>query len=254
MEAVMRKPFIAGNWKMNLLSVEGAALAGMVAEAAKDLDIEVGIAPPFTTIPSVAKSLKGSGVRLMAQNMHWEESGAFTGEVSAAMVKDLGCTHVIIGHSERRQYFGETDESVNRKLKAAFEHGLLPVMCIGEKLEEREAEKTLEVIERQIKGGMDGIEKSDAENVVIAYEPVWAIGTGKTATTGQAQEVHAFIRKLLSGLYSKDLADGIRIQYGGSVKPDNVKELMAMPDIDGALVGGASLNSDSFVPIIRYRM
>jgi triosephosphate isomerase len=253
MEALMRKPFIAGNWKMNLLSAEGAALAEIIVNEAKDLDIEVGIAPPFTTIPSVAKSLKGSPVRLMAQNMLWEEKGAFTGEVSAAMVKDLDCTHVIIGHSERRQYFGETDETVNKKLKAAYGRDLLPVMCIGESLEERESEKTLVVIERQVRDGLAGIGAGDAEKIVIAYEPVWAIGTGKTATTGQAQEVHAFIRKLLSEIYSKDLADEVRIQYGGSVKPDNVKELMSMPDIDGALVGGASLKSESFVPIIRYR-
>jgi triosephosphate isomerase len=229
------------------------ALAEVVAKAAKDLDVEVGIAPTLAAMAAVAKSLKGSAVRLMAQNIHWEDKGAFTGEVSAPMVKDLGCTHVIIGHSERRQFFGETDETVNKRLRAAFKHGLTPVMCIGETLAEREAGQTLKVLEKQVKGGLNGIGKTEAQTIVIAYEPVWAIGTGKTATADQAQEAHAFIRKLLFGLYDRDTADAVRIQYGGSVKPDNVKELMNMPDIDGALVGGASLKAESFIPIMRFR-
>ena len=249
----MRKPFMAGNWKMNLLSGEGAELARKVAAAAKGRDVEVGIAPPFTALAAVGAALKGSGVRLMAQNLHWEDQGAFTGEVSAPMVKDLGCTHVIIGHSERRQFFGETDETVNRRLQAAFRHALTPIFCIGETLGEREGGKTLAVLERQVKGGLAGIGKPEARTIVLAYEPVWAIGTGKTATSAQAQEAHAFIRKLLAGLYDKDCADAIRIQYGGSVKPDNVKELMNMPDIDGALVGGASLKAESFIPIVRFK-
>jgi len=224
-----------------------------VAAAAKGQDVEVGIAPPFTTIAAVGAALKGSAVRLMAQNIYWEDKGAFTGEVSAPMIKDLGCTHVIIGHSERRQLFGETDETVNKRLKAAFQHALTPIFCIGETLSEREGGQTLAVLEKQVKGGLGGIGKPEARTIVLAYEPVWAIGTGKTATTNQAQEAHAFIRKLLAGLYDQDTADAIRIQYGGSVKPDNVKELMNMPDIDGALVGGASLKADSFIPIIRFK-
>jgi len=248
----MRKPFMAGNWKMNLMSGEAAALAGELVDAAKGLDVEVGVAPTYLSIAAVADVLKGSEVRLMAQDIYWEDKGAYTGQVSAPMIKDLGCTHVIIGHSERRQYFGETDEAVNKKLKAAFSHGLVPIMCIGETLDQREAGDTLKVIERQTKGGLDGIGAGDAGVLVIAYEPVWAIGTGKTATSEQAQEVHAFIRKLLAGIYSKELADDTRIQYGGSVKPGNVKELMAMDDIDGALVGGAALTAENFVPIMRF--
>jgi len=248
----MRKPFMAGNWKMNLMSGEAAALAGELVDAADGLDVEVGVAPTYLSIAAVADVLKGSEVRLMAQDIYWEDKGAYTGQVSAPMIKDLGCTHVIIGHSERRQYFGETDEAVNKKLLAAYSHGLVPIMCIGETLDQREAGDTLKVIERQVKGGLDGIGAGDAGVLVIAYEPVWAIGTGKTATSEQAQEVHAFIRKLLAGIYSKELADNTRIQYGGSVKPGNVKELMAMDDIDGALVGGAALTAENFVPIMRF--
>ncbi len=248
----MRKPFIAGNWKLNLLSDEACELAQKVAEAAAKLDIEVGIAPVYTVIPAVRETIKGSGVHLVAQNLFWEDSGAYTGEVSAPMLKDAGCTHVIIGHSERRQYFNETDETVNKRLQAALSHGLVPILCIGETLEEREADRTMDVIERQVKGALEGIEEKDLKDMVIAYEPVWAIGTGKTATSDQAQEVHARIRGLVKDLYSPNLADGMRIQYGGSVKPENVSELMGMDDIDGALVGGASLKADKFVPIIQY--
>ncbi len=248
----MRKPFMAGNWKMNLISDEAAALAKAVKEAAADADVEVGIAPVFTVIPKVAEVLEGSSVRLMAQNMHWEDKGAFTGEVSAAMIKDAGATHVIIGHSERRQLFGETDEGVNKKLRAAFTHGLYPIMCIGETLSEREAEKTFDVLDTQLSGGLSGIEKERAKNLVIAYEPVWAIGTGKTATPDQAQEAHAYIRKRLAQAFDRDTADAVRIQYGGSVKPENVRELMEKQDIDGALVGGASLKAESFAAIVRF--
>jgi len=249
----MRKPFMAGNWKLNLLSNEAVELAGQVADAASKQDVEVGIAPVYTVIPAVREAIKGSNVRLMAQNLFYEDSGAYTGEVSGPMLKDAGCTHVIIGHSERRQYFNETDETVNKRLKAALTHGLVPIVCIGESLEEREADKTMEVIERQVKGALQDIEEKDLKEMVIAYEPVWAIGTGKTATSDQAQEVHARIRSLIKDLYSRDLADGMRIQYGGSVKPENVSELMGMDDIDGALVGGASLKADKFIPIIRYK-
>ena len=249
----MRKPFMAGNWKMNLLKDDAVALASSIAAASNGLDVEVGIAPVFTVIPEVREAIKGSEVRLMGQNMHWEESGAYTGEISGPMLKDAGCTHVIIGHSERRQYFGETDESVNRKLKAAFSHNLLPIMCIGETLEEREADNTMKVIERQVRAGLDKISEDLAEKLVIAYEPVWAIGTGKTATPEMAQQVHASIRGLLKDLYTEKLADAVRIQYGGSVKPSNVKELMAQEDIDGALVGGASLKSQDFIPIMEFQ-
>ncbi len=250
----MRVPFMAGNWKMNLLKDEAVSLARSVVEAAGGSGVEVGVAPVFTCIPAVAEVLAGSEVRLIAQNIHWEDSGAFTGEISAPMIKDAGCTHVIIGHSERRQFFGETDETVNKKLKSAFSHGLIPIACIGETLGEREAEKTFAVIERQTRGAMAGVGEADARKIVIAYEPVWAIGTGKTATPDQAQEVHAYIRKLLAELYGADVAEGIRLQYGGSVKPANVKELMSMPDVDGALVGGAALTAENFGPIVRYKV
>ncbi len=249
----MRKPFMAGNWKLNLLSNEAVELARQVVEAASKQDVEVGIAPVYTVIPAVREAIKGSNVRLMAQNLFYEDSGAYTGEVSGPMLKDAGCTHVIIGHSERRQYFNETDETVNKRLKAALSHGLVPIVCIGESLEEREADKTMDVIERQVKGALKDIEEKDLKEMVTAYEPVWAIGTGKTATSDQAQEVHARIRALVKDLYSQDLADGMRIQYGGSVKPENVSELMGMDDIDGALVGGASLKADKFIPIIQYK-
>jgi triosephosphate isomerase len=248
----MRKLFIAGNWKMNMLSAEAAALAAQLAEGLKDVkDIELAVAPPFTALSVVAEALAGSSIQLAAQDMHWEEKGAYTGEVSGPMLRDLDCSHVIIGHSERRQYFGETDESVNKKLKAAFQHGLIPILCVGETLSEREAGKTFEVVERQVRGALSEISERDAESLVMAYEPVWAIGTGKTATPEQAQEVHERIRGLIAELYGKDLAERMRIQYGGSVKPENTRELMSRPDIDGALVGGASLKPESFVAIVN---
>jgi triosephosphate isomerase len=249
----MRKPFIAGNWKMNLLTAEAIELARAVVAAAEGLEVEVGIAPTYTAISAVGSVLKGSKVRLMAQNLFWEDKGAFTGEISAPMIEDLGCTHVIIGHSERRQFFGETDETVNRRLAAALKHGLVPIVCIGETLAEREANRTLQVLEAQVRGGLKGLTAAELKSLVVAYEPVWAIGTGKTAGKEQAQEAHAFIRQLLGRLYSKDFAAAVRIQYGGSVKPDNVKELMSMPDIDGALVGGAALKADSFIPLMRFK-
>ena len=249
----MRKPFIAGNWKMNLLTGEAMELARALVKAYDGLDIEIGVAPTYAAISAVGSVLKGSKIRLMAQNIYWEDKGAFTGEISGPMIKDLGCTHVIIGHSERRQYFGETDATVNKRLKAAFKHGLTPIFCIGETLAEREGNKMLDVLETQVKGGLNGIPSADGKSIVIAYEPVWAIGTGKTASKEQAQEAHMFIRGLVSQLYDQELAEGVRIQYGGSVKPDNVKELMAMPDIDGALVGGAALKADSFIPLMRYK-
>jgi len=215
--------------------------------------VEVAVAPPFTALHAVRKEIEGSSIRLAAQNLFWEERGAFTGEVSPLMLKELGCQYVIIGHSERRQYFGETDETVNKKMKIALRQGLDPIFCIGETLKEREAEKTLSVIETQLQRGLQGIEESQMGKIVIAYEPVWAIGTGKTATPQQANEVHWFIRQRVEALYTRRIAEGLRIQYGGSVTPENVKGLMSENDIDGALVGGASLKADTFLRIVRFK-
>jgi triosephosphate isomerase len=245
-------PLIAGNWKMNKTVAEALALVrelkGLVA-AARDR-VEIAVAPPFTALAPVAKELQGPGIALGAQNVYWEASGAFTGEISAGMLKELGCTYVIVGHSERRQLFGETDETVNRRARAALQAGLRPIVCVGETLAEREAGKTLSVVERQIRQGLSRLGAGEAEKLVIAYEPVWAIGTGKVATTAQAQEVHAMLRKLLGELFGTATTAGIRIQYGGSVKPDNAAELMAQPDINGALVGGASLKAGDFAKIV----
>jgi len=250
----MRKPFMAGNWKMNLTTQEAVALARALVEGLNDVtEVEIGIAPVYTVLAAVAEVVRGSNIQLLAQNLFWVDSGAYTGEISGPMLQDAGCSHVIVGHSERRQYFGETDESVNKKLKAAFASHLVPIFCIGETLAERERRQTLAVVERQVTKGLEGIPSSDAKNLVIAYEPVWAIGTGKTATPAQAQEVHASIRGLVAKIYGQELADGMRIQYGGSVKGDNVSELMKQPDLDGALVGGASLKADSFIAIVRYQ-
>ena len=213
---------------------------------------EVVVAPPFTSLYPVAKEIGGTKIKLAGQNMFWEESGAYTGEISASMLKDAGCEFVIIGHSERRQFFGETDEFVNKKTKAALKHNLAPIVCVGERLEEREKGKTFEVIERQVRGGVAGFEASEMKKVIIAYEPVWAIGTGKTATPGQANEVHLFIRNLLKTLFGKEISESLPILYGGSVKPDNIKGLMEQSDIDGALVGGASLDAKGFLKIIKY--
>jgi len=217
-------------------------------------EIDIVVAPPFTALGAVAAVLKGSPIGLASQNVFWEERGAFTGEISTAMLKEIGCRYVIIGHSERRQYFSETDETVNKRLKAALNASLIPIVCIGELLAEREAEKTLAVIERQLREGLKGLSLEEMENVIIAYEPVWAIGTGKTATPDQAQEVHHFIRDLIARIFSKEVADDTRILYGGSVKPDNVDLLMAQLDIDGALVGGASLKADAFVGIVSFKI
>jgi triosephosphate isomerase len=248
----MRKPFIAGNWKLNLLGDEAADLASKIKKELKEVDsVDIAVAPVFTALARVKKILNGSKIGLCGQDVYWENSGAFTGEVGPAMLADVGCAYVIIGHSERREYFNETDQTVNKKLKAALAAGLVPIMCIGEKLEDREAEKTLKVIDRQVRAGLLTIPKADAMKVVIAYEPIWAIGTGKTATPGQAQEVHEFIRKLIAELYDQEMADTARILYGGSVKPENIKELIQQKDIDGALVGGASLKAESFAAIVK---
>lgn len=216
-------------------------------------DVEVAVAPPFTALYAVRKELEGTPIRLAAQNLFWEEKGAFTGEVSPLILKEVGCHYVIIGHSERRQYFGETDETVNRRIKAALAHSLKVIFCIGETLKEREDGKTFSVIERQIDGGSMGLGDKEWREMVIAYEPVWAIGTGKTATPEQAEEVHRFIREKVEKLFSRQVSEGIRIQYGGSVTPENVKGLMSQPNIDGALVGGASLKAESFSKIVRFK-
>ncbi|MDH4161575.1 MAG: triose-phosphate isomerase [Nitrospirota bacterium] len=249
-----RRPILAGNWKMNMTATQARELASKLiplVSAVKDRDIVLG--PPFTSLSAVAEAIKGSNIGLSAQNLHWEEKGAFTGEISADMLLDSGCKYVIIGHSERRQYFGETDESVNKKVKQALKKGLLPIMCVGETLAEREAGKLNEIIGRQVTGGLKDLSPDDMKKVVIAYEPVWAIGTGKTATPEQANEVHALIRNKVKSLYSADTAEGLRIQYGGSVTPENVSQLMAMPDIDGALVGGASLKPESFAALVNFK-
>ena len=213
----------------------------------------MAVAPPFTALDAVRKESEGSAIRLAAQNLFWEEKGAFTGEISPLMLKDLGCRYVIIGHSERRQFFGETDETVNKRMKTALNHGLLPIFCIGETLQEREGGKTFSVIERQLEGGLKGFGGKEIQKVVVAYEPVWAIGTGKTATPQQAEEVHLYIRQKLEKLYTREIAEEIRIQYGGSVTPENVKGLMSQKNIDGALVGGASLKSETFSKIVRFK-
>ena len=245
----MRKPIMAGNWKMFKTESEAVDFFKSLVPQVSDMhDRTILICPPSLVLSKVHNEIKASNISLGAQNLYWEDQGAFTGEVSGPMLKAVGCTYVIIGHSERRQYFGDTNETVNKKLFAALKHHLIPVVCIGEKLEEREAGKTFDVIKSQVEGSFNKVTNEQWDNIVIAYEPVWAIGTGKTATPEQAQEVHKFIRTLLP----KEVADKIRILYGGSVKPENVKALMAQPDIDGGLVGGASLKVDSFVKLIKY--
>ena len=249
-----RLPFIAGNWKMNKSVAEAIDLVRQLKADLSGVEgVEVAVAPPFTALYAVQRELQGSSIRLAAQNLFWEEKGAFTGEIAPLMLKEVGCHYVILGHSERRQFFGETDETVNRKIKAALSQGLKVIFCIGETLKEREEGKTFSVIEKQVTGGLKDISKVEMRSIVVAYEPVWAIGTGKTATREQAEEVHRFIRKKLEGLYSKEIAEGVRIQYGGSVTPENIKGLMGQENIDGALVGGASLKSDTFSKIVRFK-
>jgi triosephosphate isomerase (TIM) len=249
-----RRPLLAGNWKMYGTRAEAERLLSALKPEVTGLsDREVVVAPPFTALETAARLLAGSPIRLAAQNLHWEPQGAFTGEVSGPMLKELGCLYVLIGHSERRQYFAEGDEQVARKVKAAQRDGLVPIVCVGETLQERERGETLTVIRRQIHDGLQGQEKAALAALVIAYEPVWAIGTGRTATPDQAQEVHAAIRATLAAMADQTTADAVRILYGGSVKADNVDGLMAKADIDGALVGGASLQAESFARIVHFR-
>ncbi|MDH3973614.1 MAG: triose-phosphate isomerase [Deltaproteobacteria bacterium] len=249
-----RKPVIAGNWKMHTLPSEGARLAADLARLLKEVDgVDVVIAPPYTHLSPVEQRIKSSPVKLAAQNLNANDFGAYTGEVSCPMLKELGCEYVIIGHSERRQYYGETDQSVNEKVQAAVSHNLIPILCVGETLDERESGRTLDVILSQLEGGLKGLSKESAMIIIVAYEPVWAIGTGKTATDEQAQEVHLFIRNSLSRLFDEGLSRAARILYGGSVKPENIDGLMTQPDIDGALVGGASLKAEIFERIVKFK-
>src|SRR3989337_3932107 len=249
----MRIPIIAGNWKMNKTASEARAFFSEFIKLTKDVkDVETIIAPPFTALSAAADAVKDTKIKISAQDMFWEEKGAFTGEISPIMIKDAGCSHCIIGHSERRQYFGETDEAVNKKIKTALKFDIVPIVCIGENLKEREANNTMKVIEAQLQGGLAGFADNDMERIILAYEPVWAIGTGKTATPAQAQEVHKFIRDYIRKTAGNKIADGMRILYGGSVTPENIKGLMAEEDIDGALVGGASPKPDSFAGIVRF--
>ncbi len=245
-----RRKFVCGNWKMHKTTREAVALVGELRDGLGDAaeQVQVAVAPPFTALHAVGQAQRGA-VELSAQDVHWEAQGAFTGEVSAPMLFEVGCKHCIVGHSERRQLFGETDEAVHRKVGALFAAGILPIVCVGETLQEREAGRTLEVVERQVRGALDGF-AAKMSALTVAYEPVWAIGTGKTATSAQAQEVHAAIRKILREL-GGSAADAVRIQYGGSVKPENAGELMSQPDVDGALVGGASLKAKDFLAIVK---
>jgi triosephosphate isomerase len=248
----MRKPFIAGNWKMNMNSTSAVSLAAGLAKALEEVDtVDVAVCPPSVYLQSVAAALSASNVAVGAQNVYFEGNGAFTGELSCEMLKDAGCTYVIIGHSERRHILGETDEMINKKVAAAISSGLLPIFCVGELLEERQAEKTNEVVADQVKKGLAGLDAERVLAVTIAYEPVWAIGTGLTATPDQAQQVHGMIRGLLAELYNDEVAEKVRIQYGGSAKPSNTAELMSQPDVDGLLVGGASLKVDDFAAMVK---
>lgn len=250
-EVMTRKVIIAGNWKMNKNAAEATSLVNALKPLVAGIDnCDIVVCPPFTSIDAAVKAAAGSNIKVGAQNLHWEDSGAFTGEISASMLKELGVEYVIIGHSERRQYFGETDETVNRRLGAALDAGLKPIVCIGELLAEREGGETEKVLEAQLEGGLVGVSIEQIAGVVIAYEPVWAIGTGKTATPEMAEETHAYIRKKLISMFGNQ-AEKVRIQYGGSMKADNSATLVAQPNIDGGLIGGASLKAESFAELIK---
>jgi len=248
----MRRMIVAGNWKMNMNQKEAERLSKEIAERVGTVaGTDVVLCPPFTSLHAVREAVDGSSIALGAQNMHWEEKGAFTGEISSNMLLTAGCNYVILGHSERRSYFGETDEIIARKVVAAIKSGLIPIVCVGETREQREEGVTEQVVERQIRGAFEGLSPGDFEGTVIAYEPVWAIGTGLTATAQQAQDVHSYIRGVIAEMMGRDAAERTRIQYGGSVKPSNAGELFGRPDIDGGLIGGASLDADSFAEIVR---
>ncbi|MHB9946208.1 triose-phosphate isomerase [Clostridium botulinum] len=248
----MRTAIIAGNWKMNKTVKEAVELVKELKPLVKDAKCDVVVCPTYVCLPAVLEEVKGSNIKVGAQNMHFEESGAYTGEIAPKMLEELGVHYVIIGHSERRQYFNETDETVNKKVKKAFEHNLIPIVCCGESLEEREGNITEKVLEGQIKVGLKELSKEQVEKLVIAYEPIWAIGTGKTATDEQANETIGYIRTVVKAMYGESVADKVRIQYGGSVKPGTIKAQMAKEEIDGALVGGASLKAKDFAAIVNY--
>ncbi len=248
----MRKPIIAGNWKMNNTISQSLKLIDEIKGYNLNENVEVVVCVPFTSLYEVKKELKGTNIKLGAQNMHWEDSGAYTGEISPLMLKEIGIDYCIIGHSERRQYFNETDETVNKKIKSALRHGIKPIVCVGETLEDREKAKEKEIVKEQVLKALEDIKEEEIENIVIAYEPIWAIGTGKTASSDDANEMCGFIRETIVRKYGADVGKSIRIQYGGSVKPNNIKELMDKEEIDGALVGGASLNASDFVKLINY--
>ena len=247
----MRKPFIAGNWKMNKTISEAEELVRSLKKMVSDVkSVEIGVCPPDIDLLVVMKTAEGSNIKVGAQNMHWEESGAYTGDLSPLMLNELGVEYIIIGHSERREYYNEGDEEVNKKVKAAFQHDLKPIICVGETLKERKADQTKEKVKKQIKAALNGLSRKEVQNTVIAYEPIWAIGTGESASAKQANQVISYIRDVVSELFS-EAADDMRIQYGGSVKPHNIAYFMAESDIDGALVGGASLAAESFAQIIK---
>ena len=248
----MRTPIIAGNYKMNKTVSEAVKLVEELKPLVKDAKCDVVVCPTFVCLDAVKKAVEGTNIKIGAQNMHFEENGAFTGEISPKMLEEMGIEYVVLGHSERRTYFNETDEAINKKVKAAFAHNITPIVCCGETIEQREAGVTDDFIACQIKVDIAGLAKEEAEKVVIAYEPIWAIGTGKTATKEQANETIAAIRKVVAGMYGQEVADKVRIQYGGSVKPNTIKDQMAMSDIDGALVGGASLVASDFAAIVNY--
>ena len=250
----MRKPFLAGNWKMNTDSQVGVDLVKAIAAGSADIagkSVDVAVCPPFVYLQAVADAVSTANITVGAQDIYFETKGAFTGEISPDMLKDVGCTYVLCGHSERRHVIGESDELINKKVSAAISGGLLPILCVGELQEEREANKTEEVVTRQVKAGLAGLSAEKVAAVTLAYEPVWAIGTGLTATTAQAQEVHAMMRKLIAELYDDKIAAEMRIQYGGSANPGNAAELLSQEDVDGLLIGGAALKADSFLEMIK---
>ena len=247
-----RKPIIAGNWKMNMTPSQAAALIQELRPLVADASCEVVVCPPACDLAAAADALKGSNIRLGAQNVHWADKGAFTGEISASMLKELGVSYAVIGHSERRQYFGETDETVNQRVKAAIAAGITPIVCVGESLEQRESGQTEALVSMQTEKALEGIDPNDVKTLVIAYEPIWAIGTGRTATDEQANETIGVIRAAIAKKFCPKVAEAVRIQYGGSMNPKNVKGLMAMPEIDGGLIGGASLKAPDFAAVVRY--
>lgn len=249
----MRKAIIAGNWKMNKTPDEARALVEELIPLVADAECDVVVCPPFVDLCPVSKAIKGTNIHLGAQNIHWAKSGAFTGEISADMLKKFGVEYAIVGHSERRQYFGETDATVNMRAKAALENGITPIICVGESLEQRERGETDEFVASQVRGALEGISADDARRVVIAYEPIWAIGTGRTATAEMAEETIIVIRKTLRSIFGNDAAEIVRIQYGGSMNPQNAALLMAMENIDGGLIGGASLKAEDFSKVVKYR-